>query len=208
MEVTLKPSWVAAVYFLLIGIFTTIIVMGFASAAEYISHQQNTDFDLIVSSDNATLCNLSYIQYPNGDTVIVNTPMTKDFKTFYLVINAQNYTSLGDVCHGITCTDGLTFESGSICRNITTSGDSFSNSLALQIIALILVYSIALIGFFGKNKYIALLGGLGMLGLGVFVISNGLADTRGFMVNILGYITLGLGAIIALTAGVESIEDM
>lgn len=118
----------------LIMFIMTIALLSFSSGETIFDHPKNTPFDLTVTSNNATGCNLSYIQYPNGIKITQNLQMVKDGHSFSLSVSKGNYSTLGITCHGVICTDGLTFEDGSICRNVTPTGYTIS---AVQISAYI-----------------------------------------------------------------------
>lgn len=127
-------------------VFTLLLVLLFSvslpnlSAQDYNSHKQSTDYTLLVSSNNATSCDISYIKYPNNTKNILNKNMTQDGRTFYADIDSGNFTNTGITCFGITCTDGSTNEVGSKCIDVTLSGtdpDSSSSYIALGLLGLI-----------------------------------------------------------------------
>jgi len=111
-----------------LGAFLFVILCMTNIVQAYEPHKQNTDFSLIISSNNATACNITYIQYPDNSKVILNLNTTKDRTTFYQTISAGNFTQLGIICIGISCSDGITYETGSICRDITINGQGTLNS--------------------------------------------------------------------------------
>jgi len=122
---------------------------------EYIPQQQNTNFTLVVVSNNATECNLTSITYPDGSATAFNIKMNKVGQTFSLFIYQGNYTLLGDECHQIVCSDGNQYETGSICRTITGNGNRPEGSvivlfsLILLVIMGFLIYEfIVMIGHF------------------------------------------------------------
>ncbi len=110
--------------FLLMGIF----LISLTSA--YDSHKQSTNYELVVSSNNATACDTTYIKFPNGSKNILNQEMTKDGTTFYSTINSGNFSSLGTTCLGISCTDGSTTEVGSKCLDVSKIGKEMNTSKA------------------------------------------------------------------------------
>lgn len=123
--------------FVLISLFGTIF---FSTAlpnnrgAIAISHEQTTDYTLSITSNNATSCNLSSIIYPNNNQTIFNTAMIQNGRLFYLTIDSGNYTELGEVCHQIICTDGSTYESGSLCVIVSPTGKETTGLFGLIII--------------------------------------------------------------------------
>ena len=149
-----KVNW--KIIIIMLFIVTLIgLTFSFVSSEGYLPQEQNKNYTLIVSSNNATSCNLSYITYPDNNIKIFNLPMTKDKQTFYLTISKSNYTQLGTICHGIICTDGIQIETGTDCKDITTTGDVFSNSQSIMIIGQLgLIALFIALGFsFEKSKW-------------------------------------------------------
>lgn len=99
------------------------------------SHKQNTDYILAVTSNNATSCNLSSIIYPDNTQTIFNTVMVQDGRLFYLNITSGNYSQIGETCHNIVCTDGATYEDGSVCVEVTPEGKETTGLFSIVIIA-------------------------------------------------------------------------
>jgi len=97
------------IFTLMLGMFLISMVSG------YDPHKQSTDFDLVISSNNATACNLTYVQSPNNTKVIYNVALDKDGQTFAKNVTSNNFTDIGDTCMGITCYDGVGYEVGSVC---------------------------------------------------------------------------------------------
>lgn len=99
-----------------------LLVLTSISAQNFLPHKIDTNLNLIISSNNATACNVTYIQYPDASMILVNLNMTKTQNDFNYSIASGNFSSLGNICIGITCTDGSTNEQGSVCRSITPNG--------------------------------------------------------------------------------------
>jgi len=106
----------------LITFILVLLVITTISAQDCISHKLDTDLNLIVVSNNASSCNISSIQFPGGAASLVNFKMAKSDTNFNYTIDDGNFSSLGDIYFGITCTDNVTNEAGSICREITPNG--------------------------------------------------------------------------------------
>jgi len=199
-----KYTRMGAMFGLIICLAISMMVM---ASAEYLPQQQNTAFTLTITSNNATACNLSSIQYPDGTQTLFNLALTKDSQTFYKTIASGNYSQLGTTCHYVSCTDGITQETGSVCREVTPSGNSGSNNSAFIILVFALIYGIAFIGFFGKNEWVAILGGMAMLGLGIYTINSGIIVYQDAITEVLSWTTIGLGAFFSIFTGLEVIND-
>jgi hypothetical protein len=122
---------------ILLTIMIGMFLISFASA--YDSHKQNTDYELVASSNNATTCDVTYIKFPNGSKNILNQEMTKDGTTFYSTINSGNFSSLGTTCLGISCTDGSTSEVGSKCLDVSYNGKEKADGSVIVFYTLIFI---------------------------------------------------------------------
>jgi len=100
-------------------------------------HKQSTDYDLIISSNNATLCNMSYVKIPDNTKIIYNYVLTKDGQTFSATVTSGNFTNIGETCMGITCTDGSQYEVGSVCTEVNYFGQELSSSQSTLYVALL-----------------------------------------------------------------------
>ena len=132
---------------LMLGIF----LISLASA--YSPHKQNTDWNVVISSNNATGCNVSYISYPNNSMAYLNGIMTQDGSSFNYLIDSGNLTQLGDTCVGIVCTDGINLEDGSVCKGVTQTGKELTTSKAISyfvifIISILVFVGLLLLGFY------------------------------------------------------------
>lgn len=185
----MKDKLEIAIYvtaFLALTLLVTFTMMPLSDASsDFSTIKQNKNFTLTVQSNNATQCNLSSIDYPSGASTIFNTIMTKDGQTFYTNINSSNYNSLGDICHNIICTDGLTYEPGSVCRNISPSG--FSDNLGFYIILIVIVGSVMVIGFAFKEEWFVMISGMLLVMVGIYSINYGVAGFRDM------FMTWGIG---------------
>lgn len=110
-------------------IFLFVNILSFSGA--YLTHQQDTNFSLIITSNNATNCNITAIQYPSGIANLFDLIMEKNTQTFNYTIDSSNFTSSGDTCIDILCYDGTQYEPGSVCRTVTPSGQELDIGQAL-----------------------------------------------------------------------------
>jgi len=136
---------------ILFGLITfTILILciNYVSAQDYLAHKIDTDFNLIVSSNNASSCNITSIQYYDGSSWLGDLKMTKTNTAFNYTINSGNFSNFGDICFGITCTDNSTNEVGSICRSVTNNGVVQSTAQGTASLGF-LVLMLALTGLFG-----------------------------------------------------------
>ena len=90
---------------------------------------------------------------------------------------------------------------------ITPSGNSGTANTVFFIFVIAILYTITFIGFFGRNIPITTLGGMAMLGLGIYTINNGIIIYRDWLTNYFSYITMAIGFILAIWAIIEWIMD-
>jgi hypothetical protein len=186
-------------------LFLMVIMLGIVSAEQQSlgTFKQSSCISLKQTCANCTYVNITSVLYPNGVQALGNVKMTKlasEYNYTYCStaqIGQYIYNTLGDP-DGIPTTQPVTFE-------ITPSGST--GLLGISIIIFVIVYAIGFFGFFGKHIWVAVLGGMAMIILGLYTMTNGLDIFRNTMTNALAWVTVGLGAIFALTAGVELIND-
>lgn len=129
----------------LLLLFSFILLINVVGAVsnDYPPLKQDTNFSLVISSNNGTRCNWTYIQYPDGSQINSNLVMTKLGTNFNQTIDQSNFTKLGLTCMGISCTDEMTNEVGSVCRNVTGNGNETPEGI---VIVLFIVIFLVLIG--------------------------------------------------------------
>jgi len=138
---------------IILCLFLLLFLSPVAYASDYTGHKQNSDLEVVISSNNASSCNVTYIQYPDNSKTIMNLQLTKSATTFYRTIISGNFTQLGVTCLGIECTNGITTETGSVCKEVTYTGDKITTEQSyIYIIALIFLVLLALSLVFISNK--------------------------------------------------------
>lgn len=136
---TMKALAVMGIFILALVIYTS-----WVSAVDYTPHKQNTDLQFSITSNNATQCNVTTLDKPSGVSLL-NMIMTKNGQTFNTTILSGNLTALGVHCFNIMCTDGLNYEPGNICKDITYTGETFSiERVYIYILGLIFLVLFAL----------------------------------------------------------------
>lgn len=191
------------IYLTLISVMVLISLISLASA--YDGHKFNTELTFSINSNNASYCNLTTLDSPNN-FYILNTPMTKNGQDFYITINQANFTILGDYCFNLKCTDGTSNEVGSKCFTVTPSGKNDTNNLVFIIFIILIIYGITLIGFFGRNEWVTVLGAMFMIFLGVYLWLNGIVVYRDDLTRYFCYFTIGLGVFFSLYTLIDLIE--
>lgn len=193
------------ILFLVCGMIL-ISLVGLASAGEFKSHKQNTPFTLTLTSNNATGCTLLDVQYPAGNTVNFTTAMLKNRQSFSTTLDGNNYTTLGDTCHFISCTDGSTQETGSVCRDVTPSG--FRDTLGFYFIILLVVGALIFLGFYSKDGWFVVAGGMGFILIGLYSINFGIAGQRDMFITWgIGLFEIFMGGYLSMMASFEIMNE-
>lgn len=183
-----------------------IMLISLTSASDYLPHKQNTNFDLIISSNNATQCNFTYIQYPNGSKISNTFSMVKSGKDFSYTILAGNFSALGSTCFGISCYDGATYETGSVCREVTSQG--FINTLGFYFLIIIISAGLIILGFSIKDNWVVVLGGFALVLVGLFTLFYGIDVIKDPIYTWgLGIIILMSGAYFGVRGSFEALVD-
>lgn len=152
-----------------------------------------------------TYMNLTSLELPNGTILYLIAGMTKniqDFNYSYTPMDLGTYTfkTCGNPSGNVVC-DNDEFL-------VTPSGNSGIDNIILFIIAIVMLYGITILGFYKRNSFMTVLGGMAMLFFGVYIINNGLLIFRDGLTNYIAYLTIGLGGGSALWVIVEEIQDI
>ena len=119
-------------------IILSVFFINCVTAQDYIPHKKNTDWDVVVSSNNATGCNITYVQSPSGVVTLFTGEMTKTVNDFNYTLDKGNFSTNGDVCVGLICTDSSQVEVGNICRSISPTGQEITDSQGFVSLGLML----------------------------------------------------------------------
>lgn len=193
-------------FFKLFPLFFLFLIIIPVASSETLPHLLNSDWSLVYSSNNATACNLTYIQLPNSTISNLYIGMISQGQDYSITMDKGNFSSLGTYCAGISCTNGSNFETKEECRIVTPSGNSGNSNITFIIILFLVTYAVAFIGFFGRSEVVTLLGGMFMLAFSVYMINEGIFIYRDWITNALAYITMGLGAYFSIVAGFALVD--
>ena len=132
---------------LIILLLSILLILPLATALEFPTHQTNTTLRFSITSNNATGCNLTTINTPNGVNVI-NQAANKTFQTFNFTLQSSNYSEFGTYCHQLECTDDFKITSGEKCYEINYLGKELTESQSTLYIALIAILIFTLFATF------------------------------------------------------------
>jgi len=168
--------------------------------------QQGRVIELKQVCDTCTYVNLSSITSPDSTFTTINDRMTKKGVDYNYTFTSQ--TSLGCYSYSVYGDKDGAFKTETIDFKVTPSGQQGSENIVFIVIVILLVYGIALFGFFGRNEIMSLIGGLAMILLGgVYFITEGIVIYRDWLTNGLAYFTLALGVYFSFMAAYSLYED-
>jgi hypothetical protein len=149
-KLNLKKNKIKVVFlFLLVGL---ILFIPFVVSTRYEEHKQNTALQFGFTSNNATQCNVTTANTPQG-ILLINQVSTKSRQTFNNTINQSVFSELGNYCFNIVCTDGINIQGGSLCRTITPNGGSFDISQAILFgFIFLLILGLLSFGIYGLSR--------------------------------------------------------
>lgn len=156
---------------------------------------------------NSTIsCNIAL--YSNNGSHIYESNMIFNAPfDFSRNIEGSNFTSLGTYSYAIICNSSSQTGFISDSFGVTTSENYGTENITFIIFIILMTYLISFVGFFGKNEIVALIGGMFMMFLGIYLIQNGIIIYRDNLTLYFSYLTIGLGAIFSLWSGIELITD-
>lgn len=174
-----------------------IILFMFSFASSYEPHKQNTELQFSFTSNNATACNVSTVNTPNG-VISINQESTRSGQTFNNTIDSGNFSTLGNYCFNIVCTDGSQVETGSICREISSTGTQGSMFYIILLTTLAAIFLLTTL-FVDEEFFVYISGVLWLVG-GIYLMINGLDVLNDVNTRYLSYVYLGIGFLFTLGA--------
>ena len=130
------------VFTLHLGNLSATIPNDIISNINYFPHKANTSLVFSVTSNNASQCNVTGINTPSTSYVLSGgLIMTKTGQTFNFSIDKGNFTTTGTHCIHIICMNGATRDAGSICREVSNTGNKLD-------ISQVLMYALMFVGIF------------------------------------------------------------
>lgn len=190
---------------ILLTLFVGIFLISLVSSIETLgTFKQNECIQLRQTCASCSYVNFTKVSYPNSSIALSNVQADRDGTSF-------NYTfcdtkTLGTyIVEGVGDVDGIAtvfaydFE-------ITPSGQSGTENIVFFIVIILIVYGLTFFGFFGKNIPITILGGMAMIFLGVYLISQGVIIYRDTLTNYIAYLTIGVGIITSFWAILEQLD--
>lgn len=209
MKVMHSILWCSLVYLMVLPLVS-------ADVDEENVFKQNTVVDLKRNCDyqNGTLCPIDTncfmtITSPTQGNIIVNKRMgnlSTNYPNWNVTLTPSNNIEIGIYTAAMSCTDkaGLT-GSETFYYEVTPSGSR--NILGLFIILIGLAYVLTFFGAFYENIFLATIGGIMMIMVGLYTLNNGIDVYRSFATQAVSLITIFVGAYFAVTGGMRLINE-
>ncbi len=168
--------------------------------------KQNTNITLIQTCGTCTFNNITSILYPNSSIAISNVEMIRDGTFYSYVLNNSLTITNGDyIVNGFGDLDGVN-TTWNYNFLVTPSGEDDS-LLGFFVIVYLILTGIVVFGFYVQSEWIAILGGMGLIFMGVFILNTGIVIFRNDATLVISLVTIGLGAIISIGTGMELINN-
>ena len=167
--------------------------------------KQNQTITFKQTCDSCSYSNLSSVYYPNGTVAYYDYSMAKNGIEY--TISSNDTDILGCYSYSVYGDKGGTKTSETIDYRITPSGQSGNANIVFILFIVIALFFITFFGFRDGNAWITILGGMAMMGLGIYMINNGIIIYRDWLTNYFAYITGGLGFIAVIAAIASIIQD-
>lgn len=167
---------------------------------------QGEDKLLYQTCNNCTFCDITSVRNEDGDLLLSNVAFDQDGTDYSYTLESGNTTTLGLYTYCYNCGNLIDSRTGCIDFKVTPSGRDGNENIALFIILTVMIYAVTFISFFGKNIPLSILTGMMMTSFGVYIINNGIVIYRDNLTNYFGYVTIVIGALIALLATLALIE--
>lgn len=145
----MKNNYIKHIIFIAFLMFAIILSLSFVSfVSAQTLQKQNTDYTFLFINDNATSCNITYVQYPdNAISVFYNKPMSKNGQSFNYIFTANNFSKLGETCFYYSCLP-LTLNNGQSCINVTADGRNMTLVEVIFYIFILILVLLTLISSF------------------------------------------------------------
>ena len=188
-----------------IGLITLLFLPLISASQSLGTFKQNSNVNLIQSCTNSTYANITQVTAPNSEKIITGQySMTKSGDNY-------NYTFTSTYQIGTYLVYGSCDENGAYTTwqydfEITPSG--YSDSLGFFIIILIIIISLIALGFFVKDGWFVVIGGMALIIFGIYSINNGVVGYRDMFVTwATGLFMIAVGAYLSVRSTIEMIDE-
>jgi hypothetical protein len=171
--------------------------------------KQNSCIQLVQSCDNCTYVDFTTVSYPDGSFGILNIAGEKHGTEYNISfcdtsqIGTYIIRTIGDL-------NGLE-TNGNFNIYINPSGSTFNNVLyeyLFFVFIMLVLYIILYLGFKREDLPIVMLVSFGIMFLGIYIYTNGIANFNNEYTNAFAIINIGISAYILIRGSITLIEEM
>ena len=192
---------------LMFGMIFLFMTMSFVSSESIGTFKQNENVELYQTCSNCTYVDFTSIRYPNSSTFLTNISTTKDGSYYYYILDSNYTTETGTYTYCYEGGNNVEIATGCLNFEITETGEEeFDTTYA--IIILLISFGTAFTGFFGKNIWVTVIGGIIMIFFGIYTMTNGIVGFNNQLTEVISIISIGLGFFFTLYPLIEWIEDL
>lgn len=124
---------------------------------------------------------------------------------FVLFIDGGNFSTIQRMSAITQCNSSSEGGFVSFGFDVTPTGEK--NVFGFQIFLFIFLFGLVIFGFFVRNEWIVILGGMGLMALGIFSLTQGISTFRNDLTTMVSLVTIGFGAIVAIVTGIQAIDS-
>ena len=166
--------------------------------------KQNTQATLYQLCSNCTYVNLTSVKFPDSSILTVGVLMDKNGEDYTYGFNqtsqlgSYQYNVCGDKNGEVKC-EPLYF-------TVTPSG--FTDSIGFYIIVLLIISGLIFLGFYVRDGWFVVAGGMLLLIYGVYSINNGIAGQKDmFLTWGIGLFEIFMGGYLSMRASFEIMQE-
>lgn len=187
-------------FVMICGIFLVSLV----SAESIGTYMLNSDIELYQTCNNCTYCNFTTVKYPNGNTILSNIIATQDGTYYSYNLDGGNVTEIGTYNYCYDCGNAVERETGCLTFEVTPSG--FSGTLGFYFILILIIALVVALGFWIKEVWFVVIGGMALIILGIYSINYGIAGFRDMFITwAIGLFEIGIGATLSIGAAMQKL---
>jgi hypothetical protein len=169
----------------------------------------NVNFFVYNASDGLLINNVSteciYYLSDNYGSILFYSPVsyssTGKYGHWSIKLLGNNFSNLGDYYYGIKCNSTNLGGPEVGQYTVTPMGKNGNELIIFSIFLIVFAYGLTLLGFFKENSIILIMGGMFMIFLSVYSITNGIIIYRDDITLYFSYLTFGLGVFFSLLGG-------
>ncbi len=180
--------------------------------------KQNQDFHLrvhvfnktsgIVLTNESTNCTFNLYDFSGEGVLRINnlnfgndTNSNDCQNCFNYHVDGSYFSNIGRYSYLVRCkTENL---GGAISIGIEVTPTGLSENIILYIIFFAIFYGLTFLGIKIKNPWVSLFGCFGLLAVGIYTLTSGIAVYKTFVTDFVSYISIGIGLGIGFQALIE-----